>query len=171
MDSISHAKFTHNHHPYSITSQSLFFLMMGYKPHALSSVIPNSAISAVKTRLKNLTVTQNEALAAHELAWQVMAARTWQRFVPFKKGEKSGWKHKIWNAQSPIWNLPQKEKAPLLLLRSYLPSHTNSTSQRLERFIWSFTPPSYLPIAKTMYMVQTSPPPYLTLLWEKKNMK
>ena len=67
-DSITHAEFTHNHCPHSITSQSLFFLMMGYEPHALPSIIQNSAISAVKTRLKNMTAAQNEALAAHKLA-------------------------------------------------------------------------------------------------------
>ena len=86
--SISHAKFTHNHHPHSITSHSPFFLMMGYETHALPSIIQNSAIPTVETRLKNLTTAQNKALAAHELAWQVMATHTWQRFMPFKKGEK-----------------------------------------------------------------------------------
>ena len=55
MDSISHAEFTHNHCPHSITSQLLFFLMMGYESHALHSVIQNSAIPAVETRLKNFT--------------------------------------------------------------------------------------------------------------------
>ena len=52
-ESIFHAEFAHNHHPHSVTSQSLFFLMMSYKLHALpSSVLHNSAIPAVKTRLK-----------------------------------------------------------------------------------------------------------------------
>ena len=62
--------------------------MMGYESHALPSIIQNSAIPAIKTRLKNLTAAQNKALAAHELARQAMAARTRQRFIPFKKGEK-----------------------------------------------------------------------------------
>ena len=87
-DSITLAEFTHNHRPHSVTSQSPFFLMMGYEPHALPSIIQNSAIPAVKTRLKNLTAARNEALAAHELAQQVMAAHTRQKFIPFKKGEK-----------------------------------------------------------------------------------
>ena len=88
MDSITHTKFTHNHRPHSVTSQSLFFLMLGYEPHALPSIIQNFAIPAVETRLKNLTAARNEALAAHELAQQVMAAHTQQKFTPFKKGEK-----------------------------------------------------------------------------------
>ena len=87
-DSITHAEFTHNHHPHSVISQSPFFLMMGYELHALPCIIQNSTIPAVKTRLKNLTAARNEALAAHKLAWQVMAAHTWQKFTPFKKGEK-----------------------------------------------------------------------------------
>ena len=65
---IFYTEFTHNHHPHSVISQSSFFLMIGYEPHALPSIIQNSTIPAVKTRLKNLTAARNEALAAHELA-------------------------------------------------------------------------------------------------------
>ena len=62
--------------------------MMGYESCALPSILHNSTIPAVETRLMNLTATQNKALAAHELAWQVMAAHIWQRFTLFKKGDK-----------------------------------------------------------------------------------
>ena len=85
---ITHAEFTHNHRPHSVTSQLPFFLMMGYEPHALPSIIQNSAIPAVETRLKNLTAARNEVLAAYKLARQVMATCTRQKFTPFKKGEK-----------------------------------------------------------------------------------
>ena len=61
---------------------------MGYESHALSSIFHNSTIPAIENRLKNLTATWDEALAAHELAWQVMAACTQQKFTPFKKGDK-----------------------------------------------------------------------------------
>ena len=57
MEAISHTEFTHNHHSYSVTSQSPFFLMMGYESHALLSIIQNSAIPVIETRLKNLTTT------------------------------------------------------------------------------------------------------------------
>ena len=50
--------------------------MMGYEPHTLPSVIQSSAILTVETRFKNLTAAQNETLAAHKLAQQVMAAHT-----------------------------------------------------------------------------------------------
>ena len=55
MDSMTLTEFTPNHRPHSVTSQSPFFLMMGYELHALPSIIQNSAIPAVETRLKNLT--------------------------------------------------------------------------------------------------------------------
>ena len=56
-ESISHIEFAHNHCPHSITSQFPFFLMIGYEPHVLPSILQNSAIPAVETRLKNLTAT------------------------------------------------------------------------------------------------------------------
>ena len=42
--------------------------MMGYEPHALPPILQNSAIPTVETRLKNLTATRDEVLAAHKLA-------------------------------------------------------------------------------------------------------
>ena len=82
----------HRIHPQSPPTLHHFsipiFLMMGYESHALSSIIQNSAIPAIETRLKNLNTTRNEALAAHKLARQVMATCTQQKFIPFKKGDK-----------------------------------------------------------------------------------
>ena len=75
-DNISHAEFAHNHRPHSITNQSPFYLMMGYEPCALPSVISDTTIPTVETRLKALSAACDEALVAHELAHQVMAART-----------------------------------------------------------------------------------------------
>ena len=74
-DKISHTEFTHNHHPYSVTNQSLFYLMIGYEPRALPSLISDSSIPAIESRLKSLIAAQDEALAAHELAHQVMSLR------------------------------------------------------------------------------------------------
>ena len=87
-NNISHAEFAHNHCPHSVTNQSLFYLMMGYEPCALSLVISDTTIPAVETRLKTLSATRNKALAVHELARQVMVARTRQSFSPFKLGDK-----------------------------------------------------------------------------------
>ena len=87
-DNISHAEFAHNHRPHSVTNQSPFYLMMGYEPRALPSVISDTTIPVVETRLKTLSATRDEALAAHKLARQVMAARTRRSFSPFKLGDK-----------------------------------------------------------------------------------
>ena len=50
--------------------------MMGYEPCALPLVISDTTIPTVETRLKTLSAPHDEALAAHELARQVMAAQT-----------------------------------------------------------------------------------------------
>ena len=62
--------------------------MMGYEPCALPSVISDTSIPAIETCLKTLSAARDEALAAHELARQVMAARTRRSFSPFKLGDK-----------------------------------------------------------------------------------
>ena len=87
-ESISHAEFAHNHRPHSVTGKSLFYLMMGYEPTPLPNVLPSSSLPAVEERLRNLQAACLEALAAHKLARQTMAARTRRRFTPFKKEEK-----------------------------------------------------------------------------------
>ena len=62
--------------------------MMGYEPRALPSVIADTSIPAVETRLKTLSAAHNEALAAHELARQVMSSCSQRGFKPFVKGDK-----------------------------------------------------------------------------------
>src|SRR4029077_19768556 len=52
-ESISHAEFAHNHRPHSVTNQSPFYLMMGYEPRALPSVISDTVIHAVEDHLTN----------------------------------------------------------------------------------------------------------------------
>ena len=56
-DKISNAEFTHNHCPHSIMNQSPFYLMMGYEPHALPSLISDSSIPVVESCLKSLITT------------------------------------------------------------------------------------------------------------------
>ena len=95
--------------------------MMGYELHALPSVLHNPAIPTIKTRLKNLTATQDKALATHELAWQVMAACMQQKFMPFKKGDK------VWlevqNLKCSIANLKftPKQEGPFVITKVLSP--------------------------------------------------
>ena len=76
VDSISHAEFAHNHRLHSVTGKSPFYLMMGYEPGPLPNVLPSSPLPAVEERLKALQAARLEALTAHELTRQTMAART-----------------------------------------------------------------------------------------------
>ena len=62
--------------------------MMEYEPCALPSVIADTSIPTVDSHLKTLSAARNEALAAHELARQVMSARSRKGFKPFFKGDK-----------------------------------------------------------------------------------
>ena len=93
-------------------NQSLFYLMMGYEPRALPSVISDTSIPTVETRLKTLSAARNEALAAHELARQVMSSRSRRGFKPFAKGDKvwleaRNLKHLIINLNfAPKWEGP-----------------------------------------------------------------
>ena len=74
---ITLAEFTHNHCPHSVTNQSPFFLMMGYEPHALPTIISETSLSAIQDRLHSLLAIRKEALAAHDLTRQTMKSRTW----------------------------------------------------------------------------------------------
>jgi hypothetical protein len=87
---IPHAEFAHNHRPHSVTSKSPFYLMMGYEPHALPSVITNTSLPVIETRLRTLTAAQNEALAAHELARQVRLLELDTLSLPSLKETRSG---------------------------------------------------------------------------------
>ena len=87
-DKIPHTEFTHNHHPHSVTTQSPFYLMMGYEPCALPTVISETSIPAMEDCLKTLNAARDEALASHELARQVMLSRNHRGFRPFEGGDK-----------------------------------------------------------------------------------
>ena len=81
--------------------------MMGYELHALPSVISDTTIPAIETRLKTLSAARNEALAAHELARQVMATQTRCSFTPFELGDKvwlkaKNLKHLVINPKFPL---------------------------------------------------------------------
>ena len=172
VDSISHAEFAHNHRPHSVTGKSLFYLMMGYEPVPLPNVLPSSPLPAVEERLKALRAARLEALAAHELARQTMAARTRRHFVPFKKGEK------VWlEARNLKWNITNPKFAPKREGPFTIMDVLSPITYRLRLpQTWSIHPVfhaslSYHPIAKTPYTARTSQNHHLTLSLEKKNTK
>ena len=87
-DKIPHVESIYNHCPHSVTNQLPFYLMMGYEPCALPTVLPKTSIPTIEIHLKSLNAARDEALAAHELVHQVMSSRNCQGFKPFKKRDK-----------------------------------------------------------------------------------
>ena len=87
-DHLSTAEFTHNHRPHSITNVSPFYLMYGYEPRPLPSIISKTLIPAAEDRIKELSEARKEAVAAHDLARKAMKERNSGKFVPFAKGDK-----------------------------------------------------------------------------------
>jgi hypothetical protein len=55
VEMIPHAEFAHNHCPRSVTDKSPFYLTMGYEPRTIPSVIADTTLPAVETRLRTLT--------------------------------------------------------------------------------------------------------------------
>ena len=82
------AEFMHNHRHHSARNASPFFLMLGYNPKSIPSIVPKTDVPAVAERLAELTKAREEALAAHELARQIMRERITKKFIPFKEGEQ-----------------------------------------------------------------------------------
>ena len=91
--------------------------MMGYKPHALLSLISDSSIPAVEACLKSLVAIQDKALAAHKLAHHVMSSCNNQGFTLFAKGDK------VWlearNLKQSIANLKftPKQEGPFIIVK------------------------------------------------------
>ena len=101
------AKFVHNHRPYSTTGKSPFYLMLGYEPQAIPSIIETTHLPALEDRLRNLDTSWKEALAAHNLAQQLMKNRIKSKFTPFEASDK------VWlEARNLKWNILDLKFAP-----------------------------------------------------------
>ena len=70
---VTDMEFAHNQHVAQGHNASPFFLMMGYNPQAILTIIPPTNVPAVEEHLDNLRQAWQEAEAAHELAQQQMA--------------------------------------------------------------------------------------------------
>ena len=88
MDHIPMAEFVHNHHPHSTTGKSPFYLMLGYEPQAIPSIIETTHLPALEDCLRNLDTSRKEALAAHKLAQQLMRNQIKSKFTPFKVNDQ-----------------------------------------------------------------------------------
>ena len=99
--SISHAEFTHNHCPHSVTNQSLFYLMMGYEPRALPSVISDISIPTVESCLKTLQrspLCSRTRTTSHELP----LAKRFQTFCQRRQGLAGSPEPKMFNYQPQV---------------------------------------------------------------------
>ena len=61
--------------------------MHGEAPLAIPTSFENTKFPSVAEKIKNLVTSQEEALAAHKLAWSRMAEQIKLNFTPFKKGQ------------------------------------------------------------------------------------
>ena len=78
------AEFVHNHRPHSTMGKSPFYLMLGYEPQAIPSIIETTHLPALEDCLKTLDTLQKEALSAHKLAQQLMKNWIKSKFTPFE---------------------------------------------------------------------------------------
>ena len=81
-------EFTHNNRRHAGRQNTPFELMLGTTPVAIPLSFENTKYPTIKERMQNLIKQWEEALAAHELARNRMAARRQDTLVPFKKGQK-----------------------------------------------------------------------------------
>jgi len=77
------AEFSHNSATHSVTNQTPFLLMMGFRPRAYSP-IEKTFFPALDKRLKLLDAARKEAMAAHAKAAQAVNERIGAKFTPWK---------------------------------------------------------------------------------------
>jgi Chromo (CHRromatin Organisation MOdifier) domain/Integrase core domain len=86
-NSLSTLELTHDNWQHADQTHTLFELMNGKALVAIPMTFKNTKFPSVAEKIKNLVISREEALAAHELAWSHMAERIKSNFVPFKKGQ------------------------------------------------------------------------------------
>ena len=82
------AEFIHNHCPHSTTGKSPFYLMLGYEPQAIPSIIETAHLLALEECLRNLNTSRKVALATHKLAQQLMKNWIKSKFTHFEVNDK-----------------------------------------------------------------------------------
>ena len=62
--------------------------MLGYEPQAIPNIIESAHLPALEECLRNLDMSQKEALATHRLAQQLMKNQIKSKFTPFEVNNK-----------------------------------------------------------------------------------
>ena len=80
-------EFTHNNWWHADQMHTSFKLMHGEVPLMIITSFENTKFPSIAEKIKNLVTSQEEALAAHELARSRMAEQIKLNFTLFKKGQ------------------------------------------------------------------------------------
>ena len=96
------SRVAHNSATHSVTQQTLFSLMMGYKPWA-HPPLGKTFLPNLEKRLLDLSATREDAMATHKVAQQKMKEWFSTKFSPWKVRDK------VWLEMTNLWmNRPKK---------------------------------------------------------------
>jgi len=82
------AEFTHNQRIHEATKFTPFMLLHGSDPVTIPTALPRTNVPTVEACIKQLQSIRDEALAAHELARQLMMKRSKGKFTEFRIGSE-----------------------------------------------------------------------------------
>ena len=105
------AKFAHNATTHSSTQKSLFSLILRYEPRDYPK-IGQTFIPTLKERLALLEQAQDEALATHTKAQQLMKEHMTTKFIPWNVGNKVWLEGKNLHLHYPTQKLAPKREGP-----------------------------------------------------------
>ena len=109
---LSNLKFAFNNQEHSVTKQSLFYLMYGSHPRALSLHFPLSKVPTIQEWLAKRVRVHEEVAAALNHAISQMASRLHRNFVPFTKGQQVWLELKNYEDRYPYQKLGLKRQGP-----------------------------------------------------------
>jgi hypothetical protein len=141
------AEFAHNNRAHETSKMSPFQIIYGTDLKGIPTAFPRISAPAVENRLNELMKIRQEALAAHELARQLMIQRKPGDFVPFEKGDLVWLSSKNINIPIESPKLKPKRLGPFKILEKI-----SKHSYRLELpFQWKKIHPVFHAVLLTPY--------------------
>src|SRR6201995_3067919 len=110
------AEFTHNNRVHEATKLTPFQVMYGTDPKGIPTAFPRMNAPAVEERLKEIILTRQEALAAHELARQAMIQRQPGKDIEFNVGDQVWLESKNLNIPMETRKFKPKREGPFKIL-------------------------------------------------------
>ena len=114
------AKFAHNSATHSSMQKSPFSLILGYELRDYLK-LGQMFLPSLEDRLTLLKQAWDEALAAHEKAWQLMKEQIMSKFVPWKVGDKVWLEGKNLQLHYPTQKLAPKWEGPFKITQVVSP--------------------------------------------------